>query len=116
MERRVVGVMTIAHVESHFVQARNNARLRDLPYRLQVFTSSSTITFKTFACDDEVVHGESYLRADYSLSCETNLHIFFQVYAALMILVSRPASRERGRGHPVALTVPCDPFAEGIRE
>ena len=56
-----------------------------------MFTSASTVAFKTFACDDEVVGGESYLRADYSVSCETGLHVFFQVYAGLMILVSTPA-------------------------
>ena len=57
---------------------------------LQVFTSTSTVVFKTFACDEEVVEGESYLRADYSISCKTSLHIFFKVYAGFMILVSMP--------------------------
>ena len=58
---------------------------------MQVFTSSSTATFKTFACDGDAVSGENYLRADYSLSCGTSLHMFFVVYTGLMILVSRPA-------------------------
>ncbi|CAN0542276.1 unnamed protein product, partial [Laminaria digitata] len=39
------------------------------------------------SCDDQVVKGESYLRADYSISCKTSLHTFFEVYAWLMILV-----------------------------
>ncbi|CAM9217775.1 unnamed protein product, partial [Laminaria digitata] len=52
-----------------------------------VFTSTSTAVFKTFACDEDAVTGESYLRADYSLSCRTDLHMFFQVYAGLMIAV-----------------------------
>ena len=47
------------------------------------------MAFKTFACDDEVVDGESYLRADYSISCKTSLHMLFQVYAGLMILVRK---------------------------
>lgn len=55
---------------------------------LQVFTSTSTTVFKTFACDDEAVAGESFLRADYTLSCKTETHTFFRVYAGLMILVS----------------------------
>ncbi|CAM9899962.1 unnamed protein product, partial [Laminaria digitata] len=55
--------------------------------RLQVFTSASTVAFKTFACDEEVVDGESYLRADYSISCTTSLHMLFKVYAGIMILV-----------------------------
>ncbi|CAN0588461.1 unnamed protein product, partial [Laminaria digitata] len=52
-----------------------------------VFTSASTVAFKTLSCDDQVVKGESYLRADYSISCKTSLHTFFEVYAWLMILV-----------------------------
>ncbi|CAN0521007.1 unnamed protein product, partial [Laminaria digitata] len=36
-----------------------------------VFTSVSTVVFKTFACDDGVVDGESYLRVDYSISCKS---------------------------------------------
>lgn len=55
---------------------------------LQVFTSVSTVVFKTFACDDDIVVGESYLRADYSISCNTRLHTSFKIYAGLMILVS----------------------------
>ncbi|CAM9826802.1 unnamed protein product, partial [Laminaria digitata] len=55
--------------------------------RLQVFTSASTVAFKTFACDEEVVDGKSYLRADYSISCTTSLHMMFKAYAGIMILV-----------------------------
>lgn len=54
----------------------------------QVFTSASTAAFKTFACDHDAVDGESYLRADYSISCKSRMHMFFKVYAGLMILVS----------------------------
>lgn len=57
--------------------------------RSQVFTSASTAAFKIFACDDDVVVGKSYLRADYSLSCESGMYTFFQVYAVLMIVVSQ---------------------------
>ncbi|CAB1103690.1 unnamed protein product [Ectocarpus sp. CCAP 1310/34] len=52
-----------------------------------VFTSTSTMAFKTFPCDDEAVEGESYLRADYSLSCKTDKHMYFRIYAGIMILV-----------------------------
>lgn len=65
--------------------------------RLQVFTSTSTMVFKTFVCDHEVSAGDSYLRADYSLSCGTHLHVFFEAYATLMILVSKPACLLNGR-------------------
>lgn len=46
------------------------------------------MAFKTFPCDDEVVEGESYLRADYSLSCNAKIHTYFRVYAGIMIVVS----------------------------
>ena len=58
-----------------------------------MFTSVSTAVFKTFVCDDDIVVGESFLRADYSISCNTSLHTFFKVYAGLMILVRRSAIR-----------------------
>lgn len=56
---------------------------------IQVFTSTSTIVFKTFACDGEAVEGENFLRADYSLSCDSNVHMWFMVYAGIMIVVSK---------------------------
>ena len=74
-----------------------------LRYRWQMFTSASTVVLKTFACDDGVVDGQSYLRADYSISCRTDLHVWFQVYAAIMILVSSQISRESGHGHILSL-------------
>lgn len=53
-----------------------------------MFTSASTAAFKVFACDGKVVDGESYLRADYSISCKSRMHTFFRAYAVLMIVVS----------------------------
>ena len=53
-----------------------------------MFTSVSTLVFETFDCDDAVGDGKTYLRADYSLSCESDLHSVFKGYAILMILVS----------------------------
>lgn len=57
-------------------------------FALQVFTSASTVVFKTFACDEDAIEGESYLRADYSLSCDSDMHVIFMVYAGLMLCVS----------------------------
>lgn len=68
-----------------------------------MFTSTSTVVFRTFACDYNVVEGEGFLRADYSLSCDTGLHKFFRVYAGLMVLVSRPAFMLSVRRHVVSL-------------
>lgn len=56
-----------------------------------MFTSASTVAFTTFSCDDNVVEGESYLRADFSISCTSRMHTFFRIYAGLMILVSKLA-------------------------
>ena len=56
-------------------------------YFLQVLTSTSTVVFQTLACDEEAVEGESYLRADYSLSCNTAEHTWYKMYAAVMIVV-----------------------------
>eukprot|EP00903_Cladosiphon_okamuranus_P012166 g11413.t1 len=52
-----------------------------------VFTSTSTMAFKAFSCDEDVVEGESYLRADYSLSCKAKVHTYFRVYAGIMIVI-----------------------------
>ena len=59
---------------------------------MQVFTSTSTIVVKTFPCDLEAVDGEEYLRADYSISCDSTTHKWFEAYAAIMILVSMPST------------------------
>ncbi|CAM9763225.1 unnamed protein product, partial [Hapterophycus canaliculatus] len=58
-----------------------------ISFWLQVFTSTSTIAFETFACDEEAVKGESFLRADYRLSCNTTKHRWHMVFAAIMIVV-----------------------------
>ncbi|CAM9941933.1 unnamed protein product, partial [Ectocarpus sp. 12 AP-2014] len=52
-----------------------------------VFIATSTMAFKTFACDDEAVEGESYLRADYSIQCHTNKHGWYKIYAGVMIML-----------------------------
>lgn len=67
--------------------------------QLQVFTSASSTVFKTFACDDGVVHGHSYLRADYSLSCKSRTHRIFKIYAGLMMVVSKTLCRLCRREH-----------------
>ena len=42
---------------------------------------------QTFACDEEAVEGRSYLRADYSISCDSTSHVWYRVHAGIMILV-----------------------------
>lgn len=51
---------------------------------------------QAFACDTLEEEGETYLRADYSLKCDTPAHKWYKGYAGVMILVSAffyPASR-----------------------
>lgn len=57
--------------------------------RGQVFTSTSTMIFRTFPCDYAVVNGKGYLMADYSVECDTLKHTIFRVYAVFMMLVRR---------------------------
>lgn len=59
---------------------------------MQVFTSASTLVFNTFACDNAVGDGTSYLRADYSISCDSSKYKFFKGYAMLMVLVRTGAA------------------------
>jgi hypothetical protein len=52
-----------------------------------VYSTVSTVVFQTFACDVIQPTGESYLRADYSVSCQTREHHWYQVYAGIMVSV-----------------------------
>ncbi|CAB1118869.1 unnamed protein product [Ectocarpus sp. CCAP 1310/34] len=51
-----------------------------------IYATVSYTIFETFVCDP-LDDGISYLRADYSLTCETETHTAYRVYAGLMILV-----------------------------
>jgi hypothetical protein len=50
-----------------------------------LYSTVSTVVFQTFACDVIEPTGESYLRADYSVSCQTSEHLFYKWYAAVMV-------------------------------
>ena len=51
-----------------------------------IYAPVSNQIFQTFGCD-ELDDGETYLRADYSLSCRTSRHSWHNVYALIMVLV-----------------------------
>ncbi|CAM9662612.1 unnamed protein product, partial [Choristocarpus tenellus] len=53
----------------------------------QVFSSVSTTVFQTFACEHFEEFNARYLRADYSIMCDTQEHGFYKAYAGIMILV-----------------------------
>lgn len=54
-----------------------------------VFNTAYTRAFRqvlqTFACEDLPEVGKRYLRADFSIECDTATHRAYQVYAAVMI-------------------------------
>lgn len=47
------------------------------------------MVFSIFVCDSKAVEGESYLRVDYRISCDSDKRIFFKAYARVMFMVSR---------------------------
>jgi hypothetical protein len=51
-----------------------------------IYSTVSTVIFQTFACDT-LATGDSYLRADYSISCTTSKHKWYRLYSGIMILV-----------------------------
>jgi hypothetical protein len=51
-----------------------------------IYSTVSTVVFQTFACDT-LATGDSYLRADYSISCTTTKHKWYRLYSGIMILV-----------------------------
>lgn len=51
-----------------------------------VYSSVSSILFQMFSCES-LDDGKTYLRADYSIECDSRVHKVLQIYAAFMILV-----------------------------
>jgi hypothetical protein len=57
-----------------------------------IYSTVSTTVFQTFACDriDEDINTAvttRYLRADYSIQCDTHEHNMYKAYAAVMIII-----------------------------
>eukprot|EP00953_Heterococcus_sp_UTEX-ZZ885_P035577 18362-Heterococcus_DN1.PRE.1 len=57
-----------------------------------IYSTVSTTVFQTFACDiiDEDIKTAvttRYLRADYSIQCDTHEHNLYKAYAAIMIII-----------------------------
>jgi hypothetical protein len=67
------------------VRARH--RLAFLVMTFLIYATVSTTVFQTFACDNTKGLGGNYLRADYSIQCDTTTHTLYRLYAAVMILV-----------------------------
>jgi hypothetical protein len=58
-----------------------------LTFTFLIYSTVSTVVFQTFACDTFEDTKQSWLRADYSISCNTDKHTAYKVYAAVMIAV-----------------------------
>lgn len=52
-----------------------------------IFTSTSTVIFKTFVCDTDVFPARGFLRSDYSIECFTLTHTLYRIYSGVMIIV-----------------------------
>ena len=70
--------------ESAMLEVRHKHQAAVLYVALLVYSPVSYRIFQTFGCD-ELDDGESYLRADYSLSCLTARHSRYEVYAFIMV-------------------------------
>ena len=70
--------------ESAMRQVRHKHQAAVLYVAFLVYSPVSYRIFQTFGCD-ELDDGESYLRADYSLSCLTARHRWYEVYAFIMV-------------------------------
>jgi hypothetical protein len=58
-----------------------------LTFTFLIYSTVSTVVFQTFACDYLEDTKESWLRADYSISCDTDTHAVFRKYAIVMVVL-----------------------------
>ena len=74
---------------------RSEAAMREVRYKhmstglfvaFLVYSSVSFTVFQTFVCED-MDDGRSYLRADYSLTCNTGTYAKYRAYAIVMVFV-----------------------------
>ena len=70
--------------ESAMREVRHKHQAAVLYVAFLVYSPVSYRIFQTFGCD-ELDGGESYLRADYGLSCLTPRHSWYMVYAFIMV-------------------------------
>jgi hypothetical protein len=58
-----------------------------LTFTFLKYSTVSTVVFQTFACDYLKDTKESWSRADYSISCDTDTHAVFRKYAIVMVVL-----------------------------
>ena len=79
-----LGMKRNSSSESAMRDVRHKHQAAVLFLAFLVYSPVSYRIFQTFACD-ELDDGETYLRADYSLSCLTARHSWYKVYAFIMV-------------------------------
>lgn len=72
--------------ETTLNNVHQNHRSMALLITFLVYSSVSSVVFQAFACES-LDDGKRYLRADYTIECDSAKHKAFQIYAGLMILV-----------------------------
>ncbi|CAM9636930.1 unnamed protein product, partial [Laminaria digitata] len=82
----VVGKKKNSSSVSAMCEVRHKHQAAVLYVAFLVYSPVSYKIFQTFGCD-ELDDGETYLRADYSLSCLTSRHSWYEAYAAIMVAV-----------------------------
>ena len=79
-----IGKKRTSRSESTMGEVRHKHQAAVLLVAFVVYSPVSYRIFQTFGCD-ELDDGETYLRADYSLSCLTTRHSWYTVYALIMV-------------------------------
>ena len=75
-----------ASSETFFRKTRQKHVSTALLITFLVYSSVSSVVFQMFACD-KLDTGKSYLRADYTIECDSDKHRALQIYAGLMIIL-----------------------------
>ncbi|KAG5183657.1 hypothetical protein JKP88DRAFT_290263 [Tribonema minus] len=111
-----------ASIAEHLRRARSQHLAVIVILSFVIFSTVNTLLFQTFVCDSlgsSTPDATSYLRADYSLQCDTSEHSAYLVYSSCMIFiyaVGIPAlflglilrHRRAMRHHQHALTLDSD--------
>ncbi|CAM9855884.1 unnamed protein product, partial [Ascophyllum nodosum] len=75
-----------AFSETFFRKTRQKHVSTALLITFLVYSNVSSVVFQTFACD-KLDTGKRYLRADYTIDCDSDKHRALQIYAGLMIIL-----------------------------
>ena len=72
--------------ETALINIRKRHRSMALLVTFLVYSSVSSVIFQAFACEG-LDDGKSYLRADFTIVCDSPKHKAFQIYAGFMVMI-----------------------------